>query len=509
MSFSKVYSAQTNLLSVTPISVETDISRGLNAFTIVGLPDKAVEEARDRVSAAIKNSGFDSPKSKNHKIVISLAPAAEKKEGPSYDVAIALSYLVANKDINFDHEGKLFLGELSLDGKVRPVHGVLPIARFAKQNNFKELYVPMENVQEAALIDGVNIFGISSLSVLIEHLTGTAKIPKAALTVVHNAKRVSNIDFSDVRGQERAKRGLLIAAAGGHNCAMYGPPGTGKTMLAKAFAGILPELSFEEALEATSIHSVAGTLSETFITNPPFRAPHHTASYVSLVGGGATPRPGEITLAHFGVLFMDEFPEFDRRVIESLRQPLEDKVISISRAKGTAHFPANVLLVAAMNPCPCGNFGFRGKPCICTPSALSRYRRKMSGPIMDRIDIWLEVDRVLPSDLSGDSEGDKSETFRTKVERARGAQKERFDKKGRKLSRNSEMSARDIVTLVTLDKESRRTLDLAAERLGFSPRVYHRMIKVARTIADLEGSEEIKNAHILEAVEYRPKKFDV
>ena len=291
--------------------------------------------------------------------------------------------------------------------------------------------------------------------------------------------------------------------------AMYGPPGTGKTMLAKSFAGILPELSFEESLEATSIHSVAGILSETFITNPPFRAPHHTASYVSLVGGGSTPRPGEITLAHRGVLFMDEFPEFDRRVIESLRQPLEDKVISVSRAKGTAHFPADVLLVAAMNPCPCGNFGFRGKSCICTPSALARYRRKMSGPIMDRIDIWLEVDRVLPSDLSGASEGEKNESFRSRVEMARAIQKERFDKKGRKLSRNSEMSARDLVTLVNLDKESRRTLDLAAERLNFSPRVYHRMMKVARTIADLEGSEEITNSHILEAVEYRPKKFDV
>ena len=509
MSFSKVYSAQTNLLSVTLISVETDISRGLNAFAIVGLPDKAIEEARDRVSAAIKNSGFDSPKAKNHKIVTSLAPADQKKEGPSFDVAIALSYLIANKDIHFDHESKLFLGELSLDGKVRPIHGILPIAQFAKENNFKELYVPMENVREAAIIDGLSIFGIRSLSDLINHLIDSVKIPKAELTVVDRVKSVSKIDFSDVRGQERAKRGLLIAAAGGHNVAMYGPPGTGKTMLAKAFAGILPELSFEESLEATSIHSVAGILYETFITNPPFRAPHHTASYVSLVGGGTTPRPGEITLAHFGVLFMDEFPEFDRRVIESLRQPLEDKIISISRAKGTAHFPANVLLVAAMNPCPCGNFGFRGKPCICTPSALSRYRRKMSGPIMDRIDIWLEVDRVLPSDLHGNSEGDRSEIFRTRVTQARAAQKVRFDKKGKKLSRNSEMSARDIVNLITLDKESRRTLDLAAERLGFSPRVYHRMIKVARTIADLEGSEEINNNHILEAVEYRPKKFDV
>lgn len=509
MSFSKVYSAQTNLLSVTAISVETDISRGLNAFAIVGLPDKAVEEARDRVSAAIKNSGFDSPKSKNHKIVISLAPADQKKEGPSYDVAIALSYLVANKDISFDPEGKLFLGELSLDGKTRPVRGILPIARFAKQNNFQELYVPVENAREAAIIEGIKVYGMPTLTNLIEHLTGKVKTTPAPTTLVEKVIRISNTDFSDIRGQERAKRGLLIAAAGGHNVAMYGPPGTGKTMLAKAFSGILPELSFEEALEATSIHSVAGTLYETFITNPPFRAPHHTASYVSLVGGGATPKPGEITLAHCGVLFMDEFPEFERRVIESLRQPLEDKTIAVSRAKGTAHFPANVLLVAAMNPCPCGNFGFRGKPCICTPSALSRYRRKMSGPIMDRIDIWLEVDRVLPSDLSGKQEGADSKFFRGKVIQARQAQKERFEKSGKKILRNSEMGARDLVTIITLDPESRRTLDLAAERLGFSPRVYHRMIKVARTIADLEGSTEIKNNHILEAVEYRPKKFDI
>ena len=510
MSFSKVYSAQTNLLSVTPISVETDITRGtLFAFAVVGLPDKAVEEARDRVSAAIKNSGFGSPKAKNHKIVISLAPAELKKEGPSFDLAIALSYLLANDEIEFEPEKKLFLGELSLDGKVRPIRGILPIARFAKQNNFKELYVPMENAREAALIDGLLVFGVRGLKELLGHLSGEEMLDATELTILVDEATTTPTDFSDIRSQERAKRGLLIAAAGGHNCAMYGPPGTGKTMLAKAFAGILPKLTFDEMLEATSIHSVAGTLAETFVTNPPFRAPHHTASYVSLVGGGTIPRPGEITLAHHGVLFMDEFPEFDRRVIESLRQPLEDKMISVSRAKGTAHFPANVLLIAAMNPCPCGNFGFRGKPCICTPSALSRYRRKMSGPIMDRIDIWLEVDRVLPTDLHGDSEGDRSEIFLARVEQARVAQKERFNKKGKRISRNAEMGARDMVTLVNLDKESRKTLDLAAERLGFSPRVYHRMIKVARTIADLEGSEEIKNTHILEAVEYRPKKFDV
>ncbi len=507
MSFSKVYSAQTQLLSVTPISVETDISRGLYAFAVVGLPDKAVEEARDRVSAAIKNSGFTSPKSKNQKIVISLAPASEKKEGPAFDVAIALSYLLASEEINFDPEKKLFLGELSLDGKLRSVRGILPVARFAKKTGVKELYVPIENVEEASLIEGIEVFGADSLVTLIKHLTKEKLIKKSETTKINRRGNNTQVDFSDVRGQERAKRGLLIAAAGGHNVAMYGPPGTGKTMLAKAFAGILPELTFDEMLEATSIHSVAGILSE-FITEPPFRSPHHTASYVSLVGGGATPKPGEITLAHRGVLFMDEFPEFERRVIESLRQPLEEKTISVARAKGTAHFPADVLLIAAMNPCPCGNYGFRGKQCICTPTSLQRYRRKMSGPIIDRIDIWLEVDRVNTNDLSGESLGEKSDYFKRKVENARTLQRIRFDK-NKKLSKNSDMGARDLVTMVNLDNDARSALNLASERLGFSPRVYHRMIKVARTIADLDNSKEVTRDHILEAVEYRPKKFDV
>ncbi|MDB5194807.1 MAG: putative chaperone, magnesium chelatase family protein [Parcubacteria group bacterium] len=507
--FSRVYSAQTNLLSVHAVSVETDISRGLYAFAVVGLPDKAVEEARDRVSAAIKNSGLTSPKSKNQKIVISLAPASEKKEGPAFDLAIALSYLLASEEIAFDPEEKLFLGELSLDGKLRSIRGTLPVARFAKANGFKELFVPKDNAEEAALIEGVSVFGVESLEEVILHLEGKASIRPTPLTRLMQNERTSSTDFADVRGQERAKRGLLIAAAGGHNVAMYGPPGTGKTMLAKAFTGILPPLSFDEALEATSIHSVAGILGTTsgFITDPPFRSPHHTSSYVSLVGGGVTPKPGEVTLAHRGVLFMDEFPEFERRVIESLRQPLEDRVISVSRAKGTAHFPADVLLVAAMNPCPCGNYGFRGKPCICTPAALSRYRRKMSGPIIDRIDIWLEVDRVLPTDLSGGPEGEKSEFYKNKVESARKIQAERF-KTNTKLRKNAEMGSRDLVTHVALDDGAKRALNLAAERLGFSPRVYHRMIKVARTIADLEGAQDVSQNHILEAVEYRPKKFD-
>ncbi len=494
-------------MNVYAVEVETDLSRGLYAFSVIGLPDQAVEEAKDRVGAAIKNSGLTSPKQKNQKIVISLAPASEKKEGPAFDLAIALSYLLAAEEVDFDPKNKIFIGELSLDGSLRSVRGILPIAKFAKDKGYKELYVPKENSKEASLIEGLDVYGVESLSELLKHLSGESLIKKSPKTHFAKSEAGHLTDFADVRGQERAKRGLLIAAAGGHNVAMYGPPGTGKTMLAKAFAGILPELSFDDALEATSIHSVAGVLSG-FIVNPPFRAPHHTSSYVSLVGGGATPKPGEITLAHRGVLFMDEFPEFERRVIESLRQPLEDKVISVARAKGTARFPADVILIAAMNPCPCGNFGFRGKQCVCSPSALQRYRRKMSGPIVDRIDLWLEVDRVLPQDLSEGPEGAGSAIYRKKVSEARGRQRERFSNNP-KLSKNSDMSARDIVTFLSLSNEARQTLNMAAERLGFSPRVYHRMLKVARTIADLDESAEIKREHILEAVEYRPKKFDL
>lgn len=508
MSVSKVKSAQTNLLKVFAVDIETDLSRGLYAFSIIGLPDQAVEEARDRVSSAIKNSGLTSPKQKNHKIVVSLAPASLEKQGPAFDLAIALSYLLASEEVDFDPKDKLFLGELSLDGSLRGIKGVLPVAKFAKDEGFKEIYVPKENAKEAALIDGLDIYGVENLKELIEHLSGKKLLTKQTKTKLTKSDKRVSTDFSDIKGQERAKRGLLIAAAGGHNIAMYGPPGTGKTMLAKAFAGILPELTFDEALEATSIYSVAGVL-DGFITEPPFRSPHHTSSYVSLVGGGANLKPGEITLAHRGVLFMDEFPEFERRVLESLRQPLEEKIISVSRAKGTARFPADLVLVAAMNPCPCGNFGFKGKPCVCTPSALQRYRRKMSGPIVDRIDLWLEVDRILPHELSGEKEGEVSEVFRKKVESARDKQRERFNKPNSKLSKNSDMSARDIINLISITNEAKQTLNMAAERLGFSPRVYHRMLKVARTIADLDGSEAITREHVLEAVEYRPKKFDI
>ncbi len=510
--FSKTHSAQISLLKAHIIDIEVDLSKGLHSFTIVGLPDKAVEEARDRISAAIKNSGFKSPKNKNQKVVISLAPADIKKEGPSFDLGMSVAYLLASEEISFDPSNKIFLGELSLDGKLRRINGVLSLVKEAKEKGFEEVFLPKENAIEAALIDGIKIFPAQNLKEVLNHLISTnneEKIEPQPKTEVANfiSQDKEVVNFTDIRGQETAKRGLEIAAAGGHNVAMYGPPGTGKTMLAKAFAGILPPLSFEEILEATSIHSISGTLTQNLITHPPFRSPHHTSSYVAIVGGGATPKPGEATLAHKGVLFLDEFAEFERRVIDALRQPLEDKVISVSRAKGSAQFPANFIMVAAMNPCPCGNYGFVGKECVCSPINLSRYQKKISGPIIERVDIWLEVPRIEHKKLSEKIyEGESSEEVRKRVVSARKKQKERLAGKNRSL--NGEMSARDLVDLIKMSEEAKVLLNDSAEKMGLSPRVYHKIIKVSRTIADLSGQEEISSEHILEAIQYRPRKKD-
>ncbi len=511
--FAKVYSAQTIGLRANIINVETDITLGtLYAFSVVGLPDKAVEESRDRISAAIKHAGFVSPKNQGQKIVIALAPADIKKEGPSFDVPMALSYLSANGDIIFDPAKKLFLGELSLDGVVRPIKGVLLLVREAKRRGFTEVFVPKENAEEAALIEGIAVFGVDTLLALVNHLNERQKRNKNAPRVLLTAEPPtpfeataddSIVDFADVRGQETAKRVLEIAAGGGHNVCMYGPPGTGKTMLARAFSAILPPLSFEEALEVTGIHSVAGSLRGAMISTPPFRAPHHTSSYTSLVGGGTFPRPGEITLAHRGVLFLDEFPEFETRVIEALRQPLEDRVINISRVKGSETFPARFLLIAAMNPCPCGNFG-SGMPCTCTASLLAKYRRKISGPIIDRIDLWTQVNRVDHHSLAEkENKTGSVEIIRSRIASARKRQEKRF--KDAPYSTNGEMSARDIANGIGLPPKTHKKLAEHADKLNLSARAHHKIIKIARTIADLDGLDTIEEKHVMEALSYRPR----
>jgi len=529
MGFAKTYSAQPGVLGARIIDVEVDISKGLNAFALVGLGDKSVSESKDRISGAIKNSGFKSPKQCNQKVVISLAPADFKKEGPVFDLAMAVAYLLANEEIKFKPKGKIFLGELSLDGNLRKISGVLPAVAEAKRKGFTEIYLPKENAREAALISDILIYGAETLKEVITHLslgdkiiinkkisetknrfhTEDKKIEAQPKTEIDLPDAENEIDFSDVIGQESAKRGLEIAAAGGHNIAMYGPPGTGKTMLAKAFSGILPPLSFEEIIEITGIHSVAGTLRGDLVSVPPIRAPHHTASYVSLVGGGTIPKPGEVTLAHRGVLFLDEFPEFETKVLETMRQPLEEREISISRARGTITFPANFILIAAMNPCPCGNYGSRTKECICRATDLLKYQRKLSGPIMDRIDMWVEVSQINHADLSGrksDNQKKDNPKIRERILSARTMQAERFSKIKRKIKTNSDMNSKDISNLIELSPEVKDILDKSASRLDLSARAYHRVIKLARTIADLEQKKEIELSHILEALQYRPKE---
>lgn len=499
--FSRVYSAQPFQLQGQIVTVETDITNGMHSFTIIGLPDKAVEESRDRVSSAIKNSGFVSPKQENFKTVVSLAPAELKKEGSYFDVAIALGYLLSSHAIDFDPEGKIFLGELSLNGTIQPVHGILPLAQHAEKNNFTEIFVPRKNATEAGLVAGITVYAVDTLEQIIHHITGKELLQRETPTTIDFSKQQDHTtDFSDIKGQEVAKRGLEIAAAGGHNIVMYGPPGTGKTLLAKAFAGILPELSLDQALEITGIHSISGKLQDPLIIHPPFRSPHHTSSYVSLIGGGSIPKPGEITLAHHGVLFMDEFPEFETRVLESLRQPLEDKIVHISRAKGSAVFPARFILVAAMNPCPCGNKGSLYKKCICTQNDIARYGRKISGPIIDRIDIWIPVEHIDYEKLSAAHTAETSVTIRERIQQTRTKQNQRFT--SGKL--NAHMNVQDIEKL-SIHPDARKILNQSAEKLHLSPRAYHRVIKLAQTIADMDNSDQIQSDHILEALQYRPK----
>ncbi len=519
----KINSAQIIGLKTDIIDVEVDINRGLQSFNIVGLPDKAVAEAKDRINSAIKNSGFRAPQKGNKKVIVSLAPANIRKEGSSFDLAIALGYLLAAGEIKFKPQSKLFIGELALSGELRPVSGALLIAQKAKEKGFAEIYLPKENALEAGLIRGIKIYPCQNLEEITSFISPKIEpgeenpktcpeqrrreiLPQKE-TEIKRARKEALFDFSEIRSQQTAKRGLEIAAAGGHNVAMYGPPGTGKTMLARAFTNIMPPLTIDQIIEVTGIHSATSALNEELITEPPFRSPHHTSSYVSLVGGGAWPKPGEITLAHRGVLFLDEFPEFDKKVIEALRQPLEDRVISVARARGSMNFPASFLLVAALNPCPCGFRGSRVKECTCTQSQIQKYSRKVSGPIIDRIDIWLDVPQIKHEELSSTKlEGESSDKIRQRVLIAREKQNKRFaDIKN--VSTNGEMGVKEIKKYAPLSDSSTQLLNDSARRLNLSARAYHRIIKLARTIADLAGSDNIQDAHLLEALQYRPKNI--